>query len=441
MPQLQAHCKKLTEAGRLQACRTFLITFAQQITTFQLWASNDGTGLKMNNDDRRKQVKYIETRLTQLSEGLEKAVTACLSIMKTELKTQIFDRFPEATAEAANVAPDTAQRWGIKDAGGIHYSTYKAVCRRNGVYKSPTAGHRDFNADLMDPILRRGATAWERAFQRRLPKALQAYTNDAGKVLTSFHSKIEERARFNGVGLASLSMLKASIARYEQMFQAVAVDLLTAMQEAQKDANREFVPIISQFMSQAYDLCTNERGTGSFMRMKDHMVGHVDRVRHRMFIEATKSVEKHIGKMCMHSTLPYIALKKLTNIETGKDLEEMMANKSDEIFAMMRADYMQVIGGVQVGAGTMSRQDMAMRTETKTVLKGVDPQFQRIVNGELDGGKEEDKADGNDEDDDEDPQGDKGEDPQEDKGEDEWVHVAADGEVQGDGEEADSMGT
>jgi hypothetical protein len=157
------------------------------------------------------------------------------------------------------------------------------------------------NAELMDPILRRGATAWERAFQRRLPEAIQAYTKDAGKVLTSFHSKIEERARSNGVGLASLSMLKASIARYEQMFQAVAIDLLHAMQEAQKDANREFVPIISQFMRQAYDLCTNERGPGSFMRMKDHMVGHVDRARHNMFNEATNSVEKHIGRMCTYS--------------------------------------------------------------------------------------------------------------------------------------------
>jgi hypothetical protein len=121
------------------------------------------------------------------------------------------------------------------------------------------------------------------------------------------------------------------------------------------------------------------------------------------------------------------------NGSPGNDLQQMMANKSNEIFVMMRADYMQVLGGVQVGAGTGSRPDMAMRDEIKTILKGVDAQFQRIVNGELDADNKEDKADGNDQD--------KKEDSQEDREEDEWVHVAADGEVRGNGEEADSMGT
>jgi hypothetical protein len=143
MPQLQAHCKKLTEARRVQACEKFLPIFAQQLTTFQLWASNDGTGLNLNDNDKRKQVKYLETRLKQLSEGLEKAVTACLTIMKTELRTQILDRLPEAIEEAAKVAPETAQRWGFKNAGGLVWASYKAVCRREGVYKSASAGHRD----------------------------------------------------------------------------------------------------------------------------------------------------------------------------------------------------------------------------------------------------------------------------------------------------------
>jgi hypothetical protein len=149
MPQLQAHCKKLTEAGRIQACRTFLLIFCQQLTTFQLWASNDGTGLKMNDDEERKQLKYLETRLRQLDEGLEQAVTACLSIMKQELRDQIFSRYPDLIEDAVKAAPDTAQKWGAhKDAGGMHFMTYKAVCRRNGAYQSTSAGLRDFNAEL-----------------------------------------------------------------------------------------------------------------------------------------------------------------------------------------------------------------------------------------------------------------------------------------------------
>jgi len=33
--------------------------------------------------------------------------------------------------------------------------TYKAIVRRGGAYHSASAGHRDFNADLLDPITRK----------------------------------------------------------------------------------------------------------------------------------------------------------------------------------------------------------------------------------------------------------------------------------------------
>jgi hypothetical protein len=66
-----------------------------------------------------------------------------------------------------------------------------------------------------------------------------------------------------------------------------------------------------------------------------------------------------------------------------KGLEEKMANRSDEIFAMMRADYMQVLGGVQVSKDAMPRDEQSMRTEVKAILDGVGAQFERIVNGEL----------------------------------------------------------
>jgi len=103
----------------------------------------------MNDDEKRKQLKYLEARLSQLDEGLEQAVTACLSIMKKELRDQIFGRFPDLVEDAVKAAPDTARKWGAhKNAGGMHFMTYKAVCRRNGAYQSSSAGFRDFNSEL-----------------------------------------------------------------------------------------------------------------------------------------------------------------------------------------------------------------------------------------------------------------------------------------------------
>jgi hypothetical protein len=118
MPQLQAHCKKLTEAGRIQTARTFLLSLCQQLTTFALWASDDGTGLKMTDDDKRQQIKYLDKRLNELEKGLEESVRACLNAMKTDMNDQIFDKYPDLINEAINAAPDTAQKWGAHRTDG-----------------------------------------------------------------------------------------------------------------------------------------------------------------------------------------------------------------------------------------------------------------------------------------------------------------------------------
>lgn len=148
IPQLQSHCRKLTESGRIQTARTFLLNVCQLLTTFHLWASDDGTGLQMTDEDKAKQVNYLKRRLEELETGLEQVVHACISDMRTELKHQIFDKYPELINAAMEAAPTTALAWGQREMGGLRWATYKAVVRRYGVYQSSSAGHRDFNADL-----------------------------------------------------------------------------------------------------------------------------------------------------------------------------------------------------------------------------------------------------------------------------------------------------
>ncbi|KAF2878206.1 hypothetical protein BDV95DRAFT_479698 [Massariosphaeria phaeospora] len=366
IPQLQAHCKKLTEAGRIQSCRTFLLHICQQLTTFSLWASNDGTGLQMTGDEKRKQVKYLTKRLNELEKGLEKAIQNCIGVMKKEMADQIFEKYPEIIEEAAQAAPDTARGWGAhRSEGGLFWGTYKALVRRDGIYTSASAGHRDFNAELVSPITKRLATGWERAFQHRLPKAFQVYTKDSGQILHEFHSRVEERARENGVGLASLTGLKAQIQNYEQQFQNLYTTLVTRMTELQRDANRDFTPAIVDIMRSVYELCVNERGTGSYLRMKTCMNQHVEQNRHSMFEKAVQTVTGHLHTMC-------------------KDLEEEMASKADEIYVFMKRDYMAVLGGVETDQdAVMSKEERVMRAEIKTLLLAVDGQFEAIAEGRI----------------------------------------------------------
>ena len=74
----------------------------------------------MTDDDKRKQVKYLEKRLSELERGLAESVRACLNVMKKEMNDQIFDKYPDLINEAINAAPDTAQKWGAhKSDGGL----------------------------------------------------------------------------------------------------------------------------------------------------------------------------------------------------------------------------------------------------------------------------------------------------------------------------------
>jgi hypothetical protein len=147
----------------------------------------------------------------------------------------------------------------------LYWATYKATVRRDGVY-SGASGPRDFNAELIEPITKKLATGWERTFQNRLPKAFEVYVKDSNAILRRFHETVEDRARQNGVGLATLSMLKAQIYTNEELFSALYQVLITAMVELQRDANRDFTPVIVQVMYNAYKICTEEHGMLRFNR-------------------------------------------------------------------------------------------------------------------------------------------------------------------------------
>lgn len=66
IPQLQAHCKLLTEAGRTANCKRFINNLSQLLNSLSLWASNDGTGANMTPDQRRREEKYLQKGLKEL---------------------------------------------------------------------------------------------------------------------------------------------------------------------------------------------------------------------------------------------------------------------------------------------------------------------------------------------------------------------------------------
>ena len=66
IPQLQAHCKQLTVAGRTSNCKRFINNLSQLLNSLSIWAANDGTSTNMTADQRRREEKYLQKGLKEL---------------------------------------------------------------------------------------------------------------------------------------------------------------------------------------------------------------------------------------------------------------------------------------------------------------------------------------------------------------------------------------
>jgi len=65
IPALQAHAKKLTEAGRAAGARRFLNSLIQLLNSMTMWATNDGTRSNLTDAEKRWEETRIRTRLNK----------------------------------------------------------------------------------------------------------------------------------------------------------------------------------------------------------------------------------------------------------------------------------------------------------------------------------------------------------------------------------------
>jgi hypothetical protein len=137
------------------------------------------------------------------------------------------------------------------------------------------------------------------------------------------------------------------------------VDLIN---ERQRDINREFTPNVCNAMLVVYNVCVDESGPGQFNRMKVHMTNHVTAQKDNMFQRATQVVRNMI-------------------MDLTKDVEEHMANRTDQVFVGMRRDYLQVLSNVRVDDVTMPKWERSLRSTIKEIIQQNEENFEAILEG------------------------------------------------------------
>ena len=234
------------------------------------------------------------------------------------------------------------------------------MVRRDGVYTNAQGLHH-FNEQLTEPIIRHIATAWEKTFVRRIPGVLSTLVTTVDKTVHTFHDEIEKRAIRNGGSMARFMMLKHNLGGYRAVVQDVTNKTKLEIGNKQKDINREFVPSITNAMVPAYHWCTEERGTGSFKRMKNYMTQHINENKQQMFGSSTETVQG-----------------KITTIL--KEVFEQLDLSIDDIFTSMKRDYLQHVTGINSASEErLPREQRKMRKDVLDIVNSAMLRFERVV--------------------------------------------------------------
>jgi hypothetical protein len=99
-----------------------------------------------------------------------------------------------------------------------------------------------------------------------MPRVLQSFTRSSKNLLTAFHKEVEARSMKAGAGSAGIALLGHQLRNYEGIFRQLTTQMMEVINNLQREANREFTPVIARSLSTAYDWCANESGmiTGPF---------------------------------------------------------------------------------------------------------------------------------------------------------------------------------
>ncbi|KXH60097.1 hypothetical protein CSAL01_09810 [Colletotrichum salicis] len=227
VPGLCNHTLSLTADIQAGYFKSHLNEIGRVLQGMDLFLAGDEATLKLSEAEREAECQFLKMTLKNLYRDLRKDMTKCMRDCSKAVQGTLV-RAPQGASNASAKAIATVHSWGADyKAGGFRFPTYRATCRRRGIFKG-SAGPRDFNEGLFDKQVAALAHMLEQA--------------------------TKENKRF--------------------------------VADNQKEANRLFSPVVAEAMRPAYDYCAQQRGAGCFFVIKDYMETHVDTQRTTMFKKA-----------------------------------------------------------------------------------------------------------------------------------------------------------
>ncbi|KAJ9154757.1 Nuclear GTPase SLIP-GC [Pleurostoma richardsiae] len=363
IPQLKEHAKGLTENMRLLKSKTFLNDFMALLTSLLLWVESEGSGLnlriEMGDKEQGYEIKHLNVSLDTLDRDLKDASQSLVMHLLQAVDQGVTKQSSTAVKAGTSAVISVARSWGEKTSeGGVHWGTYKAICRRSGE-KTKAKTARNFNEEILEPYQQKIATDWERIFAEEVPRILDDFVRECGKLLQEFHHAMSGRPELERCKAVPLALLGQQIRSHVHAIQDLGATSKLSIQGQQREAGRLFLPHIKMTMQKGYNDCAAVTGKGCFLNMKKIMENYVEKVRTKLYRNAAAKVR--------------------TELERGfRDVGSDATAKLREIVSTMGKDYKSVILGSEI----IEASHMA-RDHIRQLLPTVDSRFRDVLGFEI----------------------------------------------------------
>ncbi|CAH1269482.1 NUGGC [Branchiostoma lanceolatum] len=302
IPALREFVHEITNVRRESGTEKLIRSLGSFVSDIASYLLDEGT---KNHGTRMSAKSIFEHHLGQLKTSLHPVLGTLQTDVDRSISICIHPKLKEGVQAAATMCQAVAKKWGAptckenRQAGGLHYSTYKATVRRSGVYKSPTYGPIDMNEDLSSPLYNTITISWQKVFDNgtlffTLDNCKHSILSTLKEFLLKLRTELQalgmDADRVNRVGQQQLNSTKM---RLDNAL-AELKEFITAQQ---REISRVMTPAVQNRMEPAYETCTNERGPGSFNRMRNHMDVHVVYEKDIMFDQASQVLLKQLADL------------------------------------------------------------------------------------------------------------------------------------------------
>ncbi|PWY95777.1 hypothetical protein BO94DRAFT_562395 [Aspergillus sclerotioniger CBS 115572] len=291
IPLLQRHCLKLTEKAREGSSRRFLTQLNQLLQSMLLWSSVSSASGKASEQKVKELEADFENVVEVLAEAMKTIENQSKSAIREIFQDNILNKLGRASRSAISGFPEAVSHWNAPGgAGGFRYNTYKAICRRRGVFHGLM---QDWNRDLARPMLEKIGPGWKKTFAELLPQVNISLIKELEAALVRFHLQAidstkqsvarETRQRLQSTFEASHQVMREQISLVEKFIAQERKRILGVFAEA-----------ISQELEQTYQACASETGIGSLTRIRTLMQQVADSRATAVFRGSTEHVRREL---------------------------------------------------------------------------------------------------------------------------------------------------